>query len=154
MFRPWLRTACPDDWTGKAVILGMRILLLVFLLVALLAVLPDAWLALSFGYEEPIRLVLLLVAFYVWRWVRVFAIAALPRSAYLFFGYLSFRSGGQRRRLRAREVVDIEVVARPPDDREIFVIELKDGSRHDLCPVAWEGAGRLYRRLRRYLPRP
>ncbi|MEZ4381572.1 MAG: hypothetical protein R3A79_09500 [Nannocystaceae bacterium] len=131
----------------------MAIVLLIFLLVALLAVLPEAWLELSFGYEEPIRLVLLLVAVYLWRWARAFAIAALPRSATLIFGYLSFRSGGQRRRLRAREVVGIDVVARPPDDRELFVIELRDGTRHDLCPVAWEGAGRLYRRLRRYLPR-
>jgi hypothetical protein len=112
--------------------------------------LPEAWLPLSFGYEEPLRLVLLLVALYLWRWIRTIAIAALPRAPALLFGYLSFRSGGQRHRLRAREVIGVEVVASSPDDREVFVIELENGERHTLCPVAWRGAGRLYRRLRRY----
>lgn len=150
MFRPWLRTARPEDWTGKAVELAMVGALILGFLIVLLVRLPEAWLALSFGYEEPVRLALLLVALYLWRWVRTLAIAALPRAPTLIFGYLSFRSGGQRRRLRAREVVNIEVVASSPDDQEVFVIELKSGERYTLCPVAWRGAGRLYRRLRRY----
>lgn len=151
MFRPWFRTARPDDWTGKAVRLVMLVVLVIGLLIALLVRLPTAWLAISFGYEEPLRLLLVLVALYLWRWFRDIAIATLPRAPVLVAGYLSFRSGGQRRRLRARDVIEIEVVAMPPDDREVFVIELKSGEVHTLCPVAWRGAGRLYRRLRRYV---
>jgi len=150
VFRPWLRTARPEDWTGKAVEAAMFGVLILGLLIVLLVRLPEAWVTLSFGYEEPVRLALLLIALYIWRWIRTLAIAALPRAPTLFFGYLSFRSGGQRRRLRAREIVDVEVVASSPDDREVFVIELKSGERYTLCPVTWRGAGRLYRRLRRY----
>ena len=151
ILRPWFWTARPDDWTGNAARLVMFALLIIGLLIALLVRLPTAWLALSFGYEEPLRLVLVLVTLYLWRWLRDISIAMLPRSPVLIAGYLSFRSGGQRRRFRARDLIDIEVVAMPPDDREVFVIELKNGDKHTLCPVAWRGAGRLYRRLRRYL---
>ncbi len=129
----------------------MFAVLIIGLLIALLVRLPTTWLALSFGYEEPLRLVLVLLALYLWRWLRDLAIAILPRAPVLVAGYLSFRSGGHRWRLRARDLIGIEVVAVPPDDREVFVIEFKGGDKHTLCPVAWRGAGRLYRRLRRYV---
>jgi len=131
----------------------MFFVLILGLLIALLARVPEFWRTLGFGYEEPLRLILIIVVFLVWRWLRTLAIAALPRAPTLIFGYLSLRSGGQRHRLRARTIVDIDVVASPPDDLEFFIIELQDGKKHRLCPVTWRGAGPLYRRLRRSLPR-
>ncbi|MCB9566197.1 MAG: hypothetical protein H6710_03100 [Myxococcales bacterium] len=151
MFRPWLRTARPDDWTGTLVEVVMAGLLVLFVVTAILVVIPPRWLALAAGYEEPVRLVFVLVALYLWGWTRALAIAALPRAPFFIFGRLVFREGGRRHRLRAREIVEIVVEARLPDDVDVFVVVLRDGTRHDLCPVTWRGAGRLYRRLRRYV---
>ncbi|MEZ4454307.1 MAG: hypothetical protein R3B09_32945 [Nannocystaceae bacterium] len=151
MFRPWLRSARPDDWAGKTVEAAATLALVIVILAALLANLPDRWVALAGGYEEPVRLASLLVVLYLWGWARALAIAALPRAPILFFGRLSFRSRGRRYRVRARDVAAIAVEARDPDDQEVFVVELRDGSLHDLCPVRWRGAGRLYRRLARYV---
>ena len=41
--------------------------------------------------------------------------------------------------------------AEPGSGRETFVVEMKDGALHDLCPVHWKGAGRLYARIVRAL---
>ena len=53
--------------------------------------------------------------------------------------------------LKVREIVAIHVETRPPDGRETFVVEMRSGEHHDLCPVAWSGAGRMYRRMARAL---
>lgn len=151
MFRPWLRTARPDDWAGLTVEVVAALALVILILSALLANLPDRWVALAGGYEEPVRLAVFLVALYLWGWARALAIAALPHAPALIFGRLSLRSHGKRLRIRARQIARIAVEARDPDDVEVFVLELRDGSIHDLCPVGWRGAGRLYRRLARHV---
>ncbi|MBK8266213.1 MAG: hypothetical protein IPK80_33410 [Nannocystis sp.] len=149
MFRPFLRVARPGDWTGLLAELVLFGLLVLFVLIALLTRLPTSWVELVGGYPEPVRLLLLLIALYAWGWARALIIAALPGAPVLVFRRLIFRSRGRRHVLRPRDIAKIEVEGRLPDDREVFVVELRDGSRHDLCPVAWRGAGRLYARLAR-----
>jgi len=149
VFRPFICVARPDDWTGLLAELLLAGLLVLFVLIALLTRLPASWVELVGGYPEPVRLVALLLALYAWGWARVLIIGALPGAPALVFRRLIFRSRGRRLVLRPRQIAKIEVEGRLPDDREVFVVELRDGSRHDLCPVAWRGAGRLYARLAR-----
>ena len=73
----------------------------------------------------------------------------LPRTPYLFGRTLTIRARGRRVPLPVREIQAIHVETRPPDERETFVVEMRSGEHHDLCPVHWQGAGRLYRRIAR-----
>ena len=151
MLRPSLRTARPDHRTGLLADVVLGGLLVLFVVTALLSRLPAGWVALAGGLEEPVRAAALALALYLWAWLRALVIAALPRAPFFFARRLVLRSRGRRRVLRRRDVAELMVEGRPPDDAEVLVIVLRDGSRHEVCPLRWRGAGRLYRALARWL---
>lgn len=146
-----LRTARPDDWSGRLLDLAVGLAALVVALVVLLVRLPDSWIALAGGRGWPIRVILALAVAWAFMWIDNLLRVLLPRTPYLIGRTLTVRARGRRVPLKVREIHAIHVETRPPDGRETFVIEMRSGQHHDLCPVAWNGAGRLYRRMARAL---
>ena len=142
-----LRTARPDDWTGKLTDLAVTVVGLLVVLIVLLVRLPESWVALAAGRGWIVRLLLALICAWLFMWLDNALRALLPRTPYLIGRTLTIRARGRRVPLPVREIRTIHVETRPPDGRETFVVEMKSGEHHDLCPVYWNGAGRMYRRL-------
>jgi hypothetical protein len=149
---PWIEVARPRDWTGALARLALVGFAAMLGVVVLLVRLPQQWVDLAFGAPEVVRLVLLLLAVWVFRWVRTLVFARLPAAASLF-RRLSFRERGRRRRVRIDEIAAVHVELRPAPMHQVFVIELHDGTIHDVCPTDWPGAGRLYSVLARKVRR-
>lgn len=143
--------ARPDDWTGTLARLGLHLATLMLLLPALLARLPATWVGLAGGLTEVVRLVLVLLVLYVMGWVRAIVYTRLPRAPYLLGKTLTVRERGKRIRVGVADIAEVHVELRPPPDRESFVVELRDGTHRDVCPVHWSGSPRLYRALSRRL---
>ena len=146
-----LRTARPDDWTGKLTDLAVTLVALLVVIIVLLVRLPDGWVALAGGRGWMVRLVLALIASWIFVWLNNAVRAMLPRTPYLIGRTLTIRARGRRVGLPVRDIKAIHVETRPPDGRETFVVEMTSGEHHDLCPVHWDGAARIYRRLARAL---
>ncbi len=142
-----LRTARPDDWTGKLTDLAVTVVALLVVIVVLLVRLPDLWVALAGGRGWVVRLVLALLCAWLFVWLDNALRVLLPRTPYLIGRTLTIRAHGRRVHLPVRQVKTIHVETRPPDGRETFVVEMQSGEHHDLCPVHWNGAARIYRRL-------
>jgi hypothetical protein len=151
VFRPWLRVARPDDWTGKVAWLATTAVLLMLLIAALLARLPASWLDLVGGHAAIVRVVLVLVVFYLIGWLRAIVYSRLPAAAYLFGRWLVVRVRGKAVRVPVVMILEIHVELRPLPAGETFVVELKDGTLYDMCPTHWQGAARLYAALARKL---
>ena len=64
-----LRTARPDDWSGKLTDLAVTVLALMILIVVLLVRLPESWLALAAGRGWIVRVVLALAAWWLFMWL-------------------------------------------------------------------------------------
>ncbi len=103
------------------------------------------------GFEELTRLALALVALYLLGWVRALAFSLLPRAVVQFGRRVWFRHGGRRIVVRSAAITAIDVELRPSG--EVFVLELEGGQIYDLCPVAWEGAQRIFKVLHRRVVR-
>lgn len=144
-----LRTARPEDWTGKLSDLLVALVFLSAAIAILLARLPTTWVELAMGEGWIVRGVLLALLFWVNLWFGNIIRTLLPRAPYVFGRTLTLRARGRRVRVPVRDIAAIHVEARPPEDRDTFVVELRDGTSHDLCPIAWQGAGRMYARLAR-----
>lgn len=144
-----LRTARPDDWTGKLTDLAVTVVAVLVVIVILLVRLPEAWVTLAAGRGWIVRLVLALLAAWLFMWLDNALRVLLPRTPYLLGRTLTIRARGRRVGLRVRDIRAIHVETRPPDERETFVVEMTSGEHHDLCPVHWNGAGRMYRRIAR-----
>jgi hypothetical protein len=137
LFGPPIRVARPSDWSGSLARGASWLLAALGLVTVLLVRLPASWVALAWGIPELVRLVLMLVVLWVIGWIRPFIYARLPRAARLF---------GQTLKL-----VDVEL--RPPPIFEVLVVELADGTTHEVCPLDWDGAGALYAALVRRIAR-
>lgn len=144
-----LRTARPDDWSGKLTDLAVTVVALLTVIIVLLVRLPESWVALAAGRGWAVRVVLALLAWWLFMWLDNALRVLLPRTPYLFGRTLTIRARGRRVPLPVREIAAIHVETRPPDESETFVIEMRSGEHHDLCPVDWQGAGRMYRRIAR-----
>lgn len=144
-----LRTACPDDWPGWLTDVAVGLAALLVVIVVLLARLPEAWVELAAGRAWIVRALLAGLAAWGFVWLDNALRALLPRTPYLFGRTLTIRERGARVPLRVREIAAIHVEQRPPDGRETFVVEMKSGALHDLCPIHWKGAGRIFRRIAR-----
>ncbi|MCA9688579.1 MAG: hypothetical protein KC636_03170, partial [Myxococcales bacterium] len=149
MLRPYFRTARPDDWAARLTDLVAFLLLAPIVIICLLVRLPVAWVELVGGFPMIVRVALLLLCLYAWDYCRAIVHALLPQTPYLLGRTLYLREPGRRVRVRARDIVDIQVELRTPGMREVIVLELRDGSLRDLCPTDWPGAGRLFVRLAR-----
>ena len=151
LFRPWLRVARPDDWTGKLAQVGLwPIYLLVLLVVGIVRIPVEWWLL---GFEVLTRLLLLVIALYLFGWIRMIVWSLLPGAAIQFGRNLWFRYRGRRIRLETSALTTVNVEQRPPPIGEVFIIEVGDGAVYDLCPVRWDGAQRIYRVLARRVRR-
>jgi hypothetical protein len=151
VFRPWLRVARPDDWTGTLARVGLWPIYLLALLGVGLARIPSSWWIVD---SEPLtRVAIALVVIYLLGWVRMIVWTLIPAAVIQYGRRLWFRHRGRRVRIPIKRITAIDVEQRPPPVGEAFVIELDDGACYDLCPVAWDGAERVYsvvaRRVRR-----
>lgn len=146
---PPIHSARPLDWTGALVVLASWVLVLNCAIVVLLVRLPASWVELAAGSVELARVLLGCTVVLVVAWIRPFVVARLPRAASLFGRTLSFRSGGRRRRVKVAEITRAELEVRPPPAFEVIVVELADGTAHEVCPIDWPGAARLFRALGR-----
>lgn len=153
VFRPWLRVARPDEWTGSLVRVGLWPVYLLVVLAVSLATIPASWLVVGFGSVALTRLLIGLVALYLLGWVRALAFSLLPRAVVQYGRRLWFRHHGRRVMVRIGEIVHIDVEQRPPPVDEVFIVELGDGAVYDLCPVHWSGAQRIYAVLARKVRR-
>jgi hypothetical protein len=147
VLRPIIRVARPADWTGKVAHIATIVVTILLFIPVALARLPDSWVGLAAGYGIVVRLVLALLVVWLMGWVRAWVFARLPSAPYLSWRTLVFRDRGQRLRISASKVVDVFVELRPPETTQVFMVELSDGTTHELCPIDWSGAGRLYRAL-------
>ncbi len=141
--------AWPDDWTGWVARVGWWVLLVLGLVTVLLVRLPERWVALALDKPLIVRVAIGFVAWTIVRAIRPWVIARLPRAASLFRGTLAMSPRGARRRIPLPEIAHVDVERRPPPVDEAIVVELKDGTVHEVCPLAWDGAGRLYEALAR-----
>jgi hypothetical protein len=144
LFRPWLRVARPDDWTGTLARISLWPVYFVALLVVGLGRIPSSWWVIGAGSEPLTRAVIAIVVLYLLGWVRAFVLTLMPRAVIQYGRRLWFRHRGRRIVVRIANVSAIVVEQRPPPVGETFVIELDDGAVYDLCPVGWEGAERIY----------
>lgn len=147
------RAARPEDWTGKLSDFAVGLVFVAATIAVLLARLPDAWVELVDGRRWILRVAMIVPLLWLNQWVGNLVRTLLPRAPYLFGRTLTVRERGQRVRLPVREIAGIHVEPRPPDERDTFVVVMKGGATYDLCPIAWQGAARLYARLARALPR-
>lgn len=149
---PWMRppiVAWPNDWTGWLARVAWWVLLLLGLITVLLVRLPEHWVALALGRPVIVRVVMGFAAWTLARAIRPWVIARLPRAASLFRGTLAVSPRGPRRRIPLPDIAHVDVERRPPPVDEAIIVELKDGTTHEVCPLAWDGAPRLYASLAR-----
>jgi len=151
LLRPWLRVARPDDWTGTLGRVGLWPIYALVLLVVVIVRIPVSWWL--FDSEVLTRLVLVAAALYLFGWLRMLVGTLIPGAVILYGRRLWFRHRGRRIRLRTSALTAVAVEQRPPPDGEVFVLELGDGAVYDLCPVAWDGAPRIFRILARRVRR-
>jgi hypothetical protein len=144
---PPIRVARPSDWSGSLARGASWVLAALGLVTVLLVRLPASWVALAWGISEIVRLVLMLLVLWVIGWIRPFVYARLPRAARLFGQTLKLGERGRRRKVPVSEVRHVDVELRPPPIYEVLVVELADGTTHEVCPLEWEGAGALYAEL-------
>lgn len=148
MLRPPI-VAWPDDWIGALARLGWWIVLALGFVTVLLVRLPEPWVALALGSATAVRVALGVAVWMVARTIRPFVIARLPHAASLFRGTVALATRGARRKIPLAEIVHVDVERRPPPIDEALVVELRDGSVHEVCPLAWDGAARLFEAIAR-----
>lgn len=141
MFRPWLRVARPDDWTGTLARVGLWPVYFLALLAVGLARIPSSWWLADM--QLLTRVAIGLVVVYLLGWVRMIAWTLIPGAVIQWGRRLWFRHRGRRVRVRISDIGTIDVEQRPPPVNEVFVIEIGE-TIYDLCPVNWDGAERVY----------
>ena len=151
MLRPFLHVVRTSDWTGRLAEATIFVMGALALLPTLLVRLPPHWLRLVLGHGAVIRVAMLLAGLWILAWVRAWLLARLPLAPYLVWNTLVFPDRGQQRRVKVADIADVYVELRPTGLVQVFMVELHDGTHHELCPVAWPGAGRLFRILTRRL---
>ncbi len=153
MFRPFLHVVRPTDWTGKLAEATIGVMGGLALLPVVLVRLPPPWLQVVYGQGWVIRIGMLVGGLWILMWIRAWLLARLPLAPYLVWNTLVFPDRGQQRRVKVADIADLYVELRPTGLVQVFMVELHDGTHHELCPVAWPGAGRLFRILTRRLER-
>lgn len=147
--RLFLRVARPDDWTGTLARLAVALAFVLLMILVLLVPLPRAWVALAWGQPLVVRACMGLVVVAVLAVAYSVLVARLPRAVVLWGRKVRFHDGTRRRAVAIDDVAAVHVEQRPPPQHEVFVLERRDGTEHDLCPTAWAGAPSLHRALER-----
>ncbi|MCR9164858.1 MAG: hypothetical protein ACE37F_15270 [Nannocystaceae bacterium] len=153
MFRPFLHVVRPTDWTGKLAEATIVVMGALALFPIVLVRLPPRWLELAYGQGWAVRIAMLLAGLWILAWIRAWLLARLPLAPYLVWNTLVFPDRGQQRRVKVADIADLYVELRPTGLVQVFMVELHDGTHHELCPVGWPGAGRLFAILMRRLER-
>lgn len=99
-----LRTARPDDWSGKLTDLAVTVVALLTVIIVVLVRLPESWVALAAGRGWLVRLVLAGLAWWLFMWLDNALRVLLPRTPYLFGRTLTIRARGRRVPLLVREI--------------------------------------------------
>jgi len=141
--------ARPEDWTGGLARLAVAVAFVLLLILVLLVRLPSAWVALAGGRPLLVRAGLMVGVLLVLGLAQRVLTARLPHAAVLFGRRVRFHDGLRRRAVSIADVAALHVEQRPAPHHEVFVIELRGGEEHDLCPTHWTGAPALYRALER-----
>jgi hypothetical protein len=105
--------------------------------------------ALAGGFGLLVRLCLVLVVLMVLGVAQRLLVARLPRAVVLWGRKVHFHDGTRRRAVAIDDIVALHVEQRPPPQHEVFVLERRDGTEHDLSPTRWSGAPALHRALER-----
>lgn len=153
VLRPFLKVVRPSDWTGKLAELTIVITFGLALFPIVLIRLPPRWVEAAYGQGWAIRIGMLLAGLWVLAWMRAWLLARLPLAPYLVWNTLVFPDRGDRRRVKVADIAELYVELRPPGLTQVFMVALKDGTHHELCPVDWPGAGRMFHALSRRLSR-
>lgn len=149
MWRPGIRVARPADWTGELVRVGAWIVAALGIVTALLVRLPEAWVSAAGGFPELVRAALATAVLLVVAIGEPWIVGRLPSAPAVIGRRLWIPSPVGRRRVALADVAHVDVEQRPLPASEVVVVELRDGSLHELCPLAWDGAAGLYAALRR-----
>jgi hypothetical protein len=150
---PPIRVARPADWSGSLARGASWVLAALGLVTVLLVRLPRGWVVWAWNSPELVRLGLMIAVLWVIGWIRPFVYARLPRAATLLGRTLRLGERGRRRKVTVAELRHVDVELRPPPVFEVLVVELADGTTHEVCPLDWDGAGSLYAALARRLER-
>ncbi|MGH1341209.1 MAG: hypothetical protein ACRBN8_06645 [Nannocystales bacterium] len=153
MLRPFLHVVRPSDWTGKLAEATIFIAGTLVLFPVLLVRLPPRWLAVAYGQGWALRAGMLLVGLWLLQWMRAWLLARLPLAPYLVWNTLVFPDRGQQRRIKVADIADLYLELRPTGQTQVFMVQVHDGTHHELCPADWPGAGDLFRLLTRRLER-
>lgn len=153
MVRPFLHVVRPSDWTGKLAEATIFVAGTLALLPIALVRLPPRWLEVVHGHGWILRLGMLVLGLWLLSWMRAWLLARLPLAPYLVWNTLVFPDRGQQRRIKVDDIADLYVELRPTGLTQVFMVQLHDGTHHELCPVDWPGAGRMFRILTRRLAR-
>lgn len=143
------RVVRPDDWTGTLARVAVAIAFVLLVVLIPLVRLPAAWVALAGGWPIVVRLALVLIVVVGLGVVQVVLDTRLPRAVVMLGGSVRFHDGTRRRTVAIDDLAALHVEQRPPPQHEVFVLELRDGAEHDLCPTRWSGAPALHRALER-----
>lgn len=146
---PPIRVARPDDWTGGLARAASWLVALLAIVTVLLVRLPGAWVRWAWGSQELVRLLLVVAVLWLLGWIRPFIYAQLPRAAVLFGRTLRLGERGKHHRVPVAQLHHVDVELRAPPVFEVLVVELADGTTHEVCPLDWDGAGSLYAALAR-----
>ena len=137
---------------GLARFVGI-VLTLMALVPVMLARLPQGWVDRAMGHPWTLRIGLGIAVLMVLSAIRTLVYARLPAAVYTVGGRLVFPERGRKRVVRIEEVEEIFVESPSRPSEQVFAVALRDGPYHELCPVDWPGAGRLYATLARKLRR-
>jgi hypothetical protein len=144
-----LHVARPDDWTGVVATALAGVVTFLGLVAAALARLPPAIADLDLPWQLATRFSFALVALWLVGTLRRFLYSRLPRAPFLLFDRLVLPARPRRRRVKLAQVHQVYLERRPAPDHEVVIVALRDGTRHDVCPITWRGAASLFRALRR-----
>jgi hypothetical protein len=146
---PWVVVVRPGHLGGTLARLGMWALALMLLLPAALARLPASWVALAGSQTWLVRVALAASALLLVRGVASVVYAFLPWASILLGRTLVVSRRGRRHRLELDRIVEVRVEVRAPPRGEVIVVVTDDGELHEVCPLHWGGAGRLWAALAR-----
>lgn len=147
----FVAVARPDDWTGVLARVAVVVVFVLLMVLVPLVPLPGAWVALAGGFPIVVRAVMVAMVLVVLAVAQHVLAARLPRAVVLLGRTVRFHDGTRRRAVTLDDIAALHVEQRPPPQLEVFVLERRDGTEHDLCPTAWPGAARLHRGLERRL---
>ncbi len=149
MLRHLVVVAIPDDLAGRATQWVAAVVAILLLIGTFLGRMPAAWVDVAFGSVWAVRIALALASLWVADAVGTILATRLPAAPYLVGRRLALPTWGLPRHVSTRNVASVRIELRPDPWGETVVVRMDDGTDHDLCPLRWNRADRLFDRLRK-----